>query len=135
MNPNNRRVIAMVVKGNFSEPRNIIQPLSDGKARLLEQLIVVPMKSVRYLTKVSGFLYINSNERNLYQDFDPISFYAPNGDWTPPYPYCPDDVLFPVEYRAADIELANEPHQFPFKTMPDVESIKKQFFTNDSMGG
>ena len=55
------------------------------------------MKSVRYLTKVSGFLYINSNEKNQYMEFDPAHFFTPKKDWKAPYPYCPDDVLFLIE--------------------------------------
>lgn len=33
----------------------------------------------------------------MYSDFDLSGFIAPDKAWTPPYPYCPDDVLFPVE--------------------------------------
>ena len=135
INPNNRRVIAMAVQGNFREPRNVLHSLFDGNAKPLEQLILVPIKTIRYLTKVSGFLYINSNERNLYQDFDPTSFYAPNRDWTPPYPYCPDEVLFPVEHRITDIDNTGWTHQFPFAETLDSPSFKEQLFENDSLGG
>jgi osmotically-inducible protein OsmY len=136
MNPNNRRVIAMTIQGNFSEPRNVLHPLADGKVKPIEQLILVPMKMVRYLTKASGFLHINSNEQNLYQDFDPISFYSPNWDWTPPYPYCPDDVLFPVEYRAADSQIMYGPRQVSHgEILEDNTTFKEQLFANDSLGG
>lgn len=135
INPNNRRVIAVIIQGNFSEGRNILYPLSDGKTIHPEQLVVVPMKTVRYLTKVSGFLFINSNERNQYQDFDPASFYTPNRDWTPPYPYCPDDVLFPVEYQTADTQIAYGTHPFLIEEILDVPSFKEQLFENDSLGG
>jgi len=135
MNPNNRRVTAMTVQGNFNEPQNILHPLSDGKVKPLEQLIVVPMKLVRYLTKVSGFLYIKSDEKVQYQDFYSASFYEPNWDGMPPYPYCPNDVLFPAEYRLTDIEAAYEPHQIPLEAIRDGEASKKQFFENDSLGG
>lgn len=119
INPNNRLVTAMTIQGNFNE-----------------QLITVPVKTIRYLTKVSGFLYINSTEKNLYQDFDPAFYYqAPNRDWTPPYPYCPDDVLFPVEYRTEDIQIAYGSRQPPFEEIPDGKSFKEQVLANDSLGG
>jgi osmotically-inducible protein OsmY len=135
INPNNRRVIAMTVLGKFSSKQQELKSLNNAETRLLEQLIVVPMKTVRYLTKVSGFLYINSNENDQYQDFDPASFHAPNWDWKPPYPYCPDDVLFPVEYRTADIQIAYGPHQFPFEETLGGTSFKEKIFENDSLGG
>ncbi len=135
MNPNNRCVTAMTLQGNFNEGRNILQPLSDGKTRLPEQLIVVPIKTIRYLTKASGFLHIKSSEKDQYQDFDPASFYTPHGDWAHPYPYCPNDVLFPTEYQITGTQIADGTHQFPFDEILDVPSFKKQPFENDSIGG
>ncbi|HKI54847.1 MAG TPA: BON domain-containing protein [Anaerolineales bacterium] len=135
MNPNNRRVIAMTVQGKFSEQQNILHPLSDGKVKPIEQLIVLPMKVVRYLTKDSGFLHIKSDERNQYQDFDSASFYAPNWNWTPPYPYCPNDVLFPVEYRATDNDETYGLRQVLHEETPSDASFKEQILANDSLGG
>jgi len=135
INPNNRRVTAMIVQGSFNEQRNELHSLVDGRSKPAEQRIVVPMKVVRYLTKVSGFLYINSTERDQYQDFDPASFLSPDWDWVPPYPYCPDDVLFPVEYKTKDIQIAYGPNPFPYKEMLQGASFKDQFFANDSLGG
>ena len=135
MNPNNRRVIAMLIQGNFSEPRNVLYPLADGKANPLEQLIIVPMRKVRYLTKASGFLHIRSNERDQYQDFDPVSFYTPNMDWTPPYPYCPDAVLFPAEYQTTDNQSVHEPLHFRFATGLKDAKLREQLLANDSLGG
>jgi osmotically-inducible protein OsmY len=129
MNPNTRCVIAMSVKGDFSEPRNILRPLAGGKARPLEQVVVVPMHMVRYLTKVSGFLHINSNERDRFTEFNSTRFFTPESDWTPPYPYCPGEVLFPVEYQTADFKFAYGSNQFTFEAMPDSKPSKKQFFT------
>lgn len=132
INPDNRRVTAMTMQGIFNEQRNELHSL---KSRPTERLIVVPMKAVRYLTKVSGFLHINSTERNQYLDFDLASFYVPNLDWIPPYPYCPDDVLFPIEYQTEDVQIEYGPRQFPFQEILEGASLKKQFFANDSLGG
>lgn len=71
MNPDNRRVIAMVVLGKFPDRQNESKPEGNTSAR--ERLIVIPVSSISYLTKVSGFLHINSRERNRYTDFTPAN--------------------------------------------------------------
>lgn len=136
INPNNRRVIAMVLLVNFIDPRLPFNSLKDGKPGLPVPFVHVPMDTVRYLTKVSGFLLINSDEHSRYQVFDSGSFFAPGNDWTPPYPYCPDDVLFPVEYQKADARTANTTHRFPFEEMLQGASFneKEQFFATDDPG-
>lgn len=102
MNPNNRRVIAMIVGGKFPSQSDGLNGMVD-KPMPLERLIVIPMNTVRYLTKTSGFLYINSNERTKYIDLTLVHFVAPPQGWVPPYPYCPNDILFPVESDEKDI--------------------------------
>ena len=134
INPNNRRVIAMLVRGKFTDPRYENNSLAEGRVRLSEQFVTVPMSVVRYLTKVSGFLYILSNERNQYMNFDPCVFFVPNKDWVPPYPYCPDDILFPIEYQNADTQIVPEPDQFPFGEILEDASVREQFFATDSLG-
>ncbi len=89
INPDNRRVVAMTLRGQFENQRQELRSLNNGEARSPERVIILSMSSVRYLTKVSGFLYINSNEKNRYMDFDPTTFFAPKKDWKAPYPYCP----------------------------------------------
>ena len=136
INPNNRRVIAMTIQGKFTDPRYEVSPSTygNGKAQLPDQLVTVSMKAVRYLTRVSGFLYIQSSERTRYLDFDPGLFVAPAHDWQPPYPYCSEDVLFPIEYLDADIHIENDPEQFPFGAVIEEASIREQFFATDSLG-
>ncbi|MCL4270860.1 MAG: BON domain-containing protein [Anaerolineales bacterium] len=103
INPNNRRVIAMLVRGKFPEPPNEAKPRVEGDPPIQERFIVIPMETVRHLTRVSGFLNIKSRERNRYSAFDPGLFTIPPIEWTPPYPYCPSDVLFLVENHEKDI--------------------------------
>ena len=135
INPHNRRVTAMAVQGIFNEQQNELPSLSDGKTRRSEQIVTVPMDLVRYLTKASGFLDINSTDRDQCRDFDTASFYKPNSDWVPPYPYCPNDVLFPVEYQTEYVQVTYAPQQFLFKETLEGTSFKEQFFANDSLGG
>lgn len=125
VNPNNRRVTAMIIQGDFTDPKYEFNSLTNGKARLPEQLVTVPMSMVRYLTPVSGFLHISSNERKRYTDFDPGIFFVPNEDWVPPYPYCPGDVLFPIEYQNADKQIAPELDLFPFKEILEGSSVRE----------
>jgi hypothetical protein len=133
INPNNRRVTAMTVKGNFNE-----RPLpSDGATGTYEQRIVVSMNAVRYMTGTSAFLLIGSNERDQYGTYDPASFTEPNLDWVPPYPYCTDDVLVPVEYQVEEAPLAYGPVPFPFQDIQKGAAFREQeqFPVNDSLGG
>jgi hypothetical protein len=44
----------------------------------------------------------------------------PNKDWVPPYPYCSEDVLFPIESRSADIQILED------------ASMREQFFATNS---
>ena len=133
IDPNNRRVIAMNLELNFTEPRLPLNSPSAGKTALPIQFVNVPLDAVRYLTKGSGFLLINSNDRSRYQDFDPASFFAPGADWTPPYPYCPQDVLFPVENRKADAQTADTLHPFPIEELLEGASYQEQLFATDNL--
>jgi osmotically-inducible protein OsmY len=131
MNPNNRRVVAMTVWGQFADQRREPKFLNHGEVHQPpERLVVIPMDVIRYLTRDSGFLHIKSDETERYKDFDPASFFTPTVDWTPPYPYCPADVLFPVEYQIEEIQLANQPH--PFEELLQGVSFKEQFFARDT---
>lgn len=96
INPNNRRVVAIIAREGCSNSQQAFGLLPYGEDQTHERLIEIPMSAIRYLTKSSGFLQIDSTETAAYRDFDLSHFTAPNQDWTPPYPYCLDEVLFPV---------------------------------------
>jgi hypothetical protein len=135
INPNNRRVVAMIVWARFTNQRQELQSLKSGKALPPERLIVIPMDVVRYMTKVSGFLHINSDERNRYTDFDPASFGTPDVDWAPPYPYCPDDVLFSVEKRKMEYQILEQLPRSPFVVAWVEQPLSEELLANDSLGG
>ena len=126
INPDNRRVVAMIIQGNFDKSRGYLNLSNKNGGRSVEQQLDIPMSVMRHLTKSSGFLTIQSTEFTKYQAFDVSRFILPNNDWTPPYPYCPDDVFFPVAY------LKNKA-SFMFK----VQAMKlyDELLYNDSMGG
>lgn len=135
INPNNRRVVAMTIWGQFANQRQELKSFKSGVARSPDRLVVVPTDVVRYMTKASGFLYINSSERKSHLDFDPASFRTPNVEWTPPYPYCPDDVLFPVEKREAEYQILEQLPPSPFVVMWDEQPLSRELLANDSLGG
>ena len=97
INPNNRRVVAMIVQGRFSKSRPSFRSRMDGEASSSKK-VVIPVREIRYLTKRSGFLNIRSIETARYGGFDPRGFISPKKDWDPPFPYYLEDVLFPAKY-------------------------------------
>ncbi len=135
INPNNRRVVAMTVWGRFADQRQELTSLNNGETRSPERLIVLSMNLVRYLTKVSGFLTISSNEKERYMDFDPASFRTPNVEWVPPYPYGSEDVLFPIEYQDVDDQIVQQLYRSPFGVSMEDHLLREQLLANDSLGG
>lgn len=132
INPNNRRVIAMSIEGNFTDQINLP---TNGKADSPKQVVVVPMNEVRYLTQSSGFLYINSDQRDRYREFNPDSFFTPKKDWKAPHPYCPDAVLFPVEQREVEYEILEQLPRPPLVFASQEQALWEQLLANDSLGG
>lgn len=91
------------------------------------------MDLVRYMTSSSGFLYINSDERERYMEFDSASFRSPNVDWAPPYPYCPDDVLFPIEQQEVEYQILEQLPRPPFVVALQEQALWEQLLANDSL--
>ncbi|MGZ9226503.1 MAG: BON domain-containing protein [Anaerolineales bacterium] len=135
IDPNNRRVVGMTVWAQFANQRQELQSLNSGKALSSDRLVVVPMEVVRYMTKVSGFLHIKSDERNRYTDFDPASFRTPDLNWAPPYPYCPDDVLFPVEKRRVEYQILEQLPRSPFVVAWVEQPLSQELLANDHLSG
>ena len=135
INPNNRRVVAMTVRAQFANQRQKLKSLNNGKAHSPERLVVLPMDVVRYMTNISGFLHINSGESNRYMDFDPAHFSMPKNDWKAPYPYCPDDVLFPVEKQEVEYQVLEHLPRPPFFVRWNEQPLSAELLDNDSLGG
>jgi len=135
IDPNNRRVVAMTVWGQFANQRQGLKTLNSAEAGSPEGLIVVPMDVVRYMTNVSGFLDINSNESKRYMNFDPTRFSPPKNGWKAPYPYCPDDVLFPFEQREVEYQILEQLPRPPIVVALQEQALWEQLLANDSLGG
>ena len=132
--PGNRRVIAMTLAGSFTDQQQEARSMSNNEPKPAERLIVIPVELIRYLTKFSGYLTIDSNERAGYVDFDPADYRACDLNWMPPYPYCPQDVLFSV-----DTDPFGQPiDSLPLHTILGIklkEVLDEQVMANDSLGG
>lgn len=135
IDPNNRRVVAMTVWARFSDQRQELSALNTGRALPPERLVVLSIDLVRYMTKISGFLLINSNESNRYRDFEPDAYRAPDMDWVPPYPYCPADVLFAVEKRQVEYQNLEQVPRSPFVVAWVEPPLSRELLANDSLGG
>jgi osmotically-inducible protein OsmY len=114
INPDNRCVIHVIIQGQFSSQKQDLRSLTIHPAHMLEKSVVIPVNLIRYLTNSSGFLTIKSPEITRYKDFNPLYFIAPQSDWVPPYPYCPQDVLFTVNVEGLENQIMVD---------PDIEQI------------
>ena len=84
INPNNRRVVDIIVQDQFP----------DRQHKTVGQLLVIPVNLIRYLTNNSGYLNIDNTETTQYQEFNSTNFVNPDTNWLAPYPYYNADVLF-----------------------------------------
>lgn len=114
INPNNRRVDAMTIKGRFYNLRPSLSISKNWPAQTAEQLLLIPMNIMGYLTNSSGYLTVASTNYAKFEKFEPALFTAPHKGWVPPYPYCPMDVLFQVK---------------------EQDGVGLQLSSNDSLGG
>jgi hypothetical protein len=135
INPNNRRVVAMTLWGQFAEQWQGLKSPNSVETRSPECLVVVSMGVVRYMTRVSGFLLIGSNDSKRYMAFDPTRFSPPKNDWKAPYPYCPDDVLFPVEKQEVEYQVLEQLPRAPFVVVWEEQPLNAELLANDSLGG
>lgn len=135
INPNNRRVIAMIASGPFADRQQELKAFKNGESGFPERLVVLPVHLIRYLTKVSGFLHIKSSERKRYMDFDSALFCTPNVGWTPPYPYCPDDVLFPAEHQREENQTSQHLPRTPLTVALKEQLLWEQLLADESLGG
>ncbi|MBI5298417.1 MAG: BON domain-containing protein [Chloroflexi bacterium] len=134
INPDNRRVVAMLLQCHFSTPQPTpALPKKNGDKKA-EQMLVIPVSVIGYLTKRSGSLTIQSTEYTKYQVFDTALFTAPIKDWVPPYPYCIDDVLFMVDPPQVDDTIEDAPI-LASAAITEAQELSEELLVNDSLGG
>lgn len=135
INPNNRRVVAMILRGQFANQPQNFRSTNGAQFGSPERLIVVPIDLIRYMTKVSGFLHIASHEKQRYTDFDTTRFSPPAHDWKAPHPYCPQDVLFPVEKQQVEYQMLEQLPRSPLVVAWVESPLSEELLANDSLGG
>jgi osmotically-inducible protein OsmY len=135
IDPNNRRVVAIIIQGHFDELQQNLTLSNISYGQSAEQLLVIPMHVMGHVTKNSGFLTIQSTDSTNYQEFDTSLFNAPNIDWVPPYPYCPEDVLFPVECQQLDKKVETVSNRISSTIKTEMQKMGEELLYNDSIGG
>jgi osmotically-inducible protein OsmY len=135
INPDNRRVVAIIIQGQFDELQQNLTFSNISNGQSAEQLLVIPMRVMGHVTKSSGFMTFQSTDSTNYQEFDASMFNAPNIDWVPPYPYCPEEVLFPVEHQQLDKKVETESNRASSKIKAEMQKMSEELLYNDSIGG
>ena len=125
----------MTIQGHFEELRRNLTFSNISSGQSAEQMLVVPMRVMGHVTKSSGFLTIQSTNSSNYQEFDASLFTAPSIDWVPPYPYCPDEILFPIEYRQVDKKIENLSNRTSSTIKTEMQKLSEELLYNDSLGG
>jgi hypothetical protein len=69
------------------------------------------------------------------QEFDASLFTVPNIDWMPPHPYCPEDILFPIEYQQIAKKIENVSIQVSSSNKTEMQKMTEELLYNDSLGG
>jgi hypothetical protein len=127
IDPNNRRVISMVIQGVFPELQFKQQSSADkNMLTTTEQSIVIPMTIVRHLNSTSGYLTIQAHQVDWPMILNDAHYTVPGPWWKAPYPYHPEDVLFPITKQAAIFHHPNPDRQ---------EQLWDDLLVNDSLGG
>jgi hypothetical protein len=134
IDPDNRRVAAMTLRGQFTDRQREPKSLDGGSARQPERALVLPMTTVRFLTKDSGFLNIRYPQSNEYSEFNADDFALPPQGWMAPYPYCRADVLFPAERADGAMQIPDQVES-PIAVALAHQVLKDQLLENDSLGG
>jgi BON domain-containing protein len=134
VDPDNRRVTAMTLQGRPADQGQDLRPKESAGSHRLEGMLLIPLNTVRYLTKSSGFLNIRSDEHEQYSAADPAGFVTPEKNWMPPYPYCSNDVLFQAGPTAAATAILWQEGS-PIEVTSAHQLLKDQMLENDSLGG
>lgn len=92
LNPINRLVVAVVVNGHISDPKEIRKSLLSQKNAVVPGKVVIPVHTIAYETGTAVFLEISDAEVSMFEDFNPQFYPVPETGWQPPYPYHLDQV-------------------------------------------
>ncbi len=95
VDPASRRVVAVVVHGDFPDAGAPPHPAGP----LWERSVVIPLEQVDRVTPGGVFLNVHAGAAAENPDLDPEQYPPPPPDWTPPFPYRREAVRFWTEVR------------------------------------
>lgn len=94
INPHNRRVMAILVHGNFPDPNSLDPSGLPHEETFQRRRVILPSRLIRYEKSAAVFLDVDGIDAAGYEDYDAAQYEAPDADWQPPYPYRREDILF-----------------------------------------
>jgi hypothetical protein len=94
IDPRNRRVVAIVVRGQF--PTRRLMPLRTypWEIQTQERSVVIPVSTIDSISMSMVQLDIRSVDAAQYTNFQSSDFRQPDAEWHPPYPYTIGDCLW-----------------------------------------
>jgi osmotically-inducible protein OsmY len=93
INPRNRRVSAIVVRGKFPSGAQATRRLSPSNMPKQECCVVIPLSAVRHANQYDVLLNITGVQAAQLAEFNPALFAPPDTGWLPPYPYNAAEVI------------------------------------------
>lgn len=94
INPQNRRVSAVIVQTRLALPQAIEWWHLPAEQMQPPHSVLIPISSIRCAPSGVLFLNVNSSAAAQFTDFNATSFEPPAAAWQPPYPYQPANVLW-----------------------------------------
>jgi hypothetical protein len=86
-------VVAIIVDGQFPDPKEMRKSLLPHKSAMVHRKVVIPVHAIAHETDTAVFLEISGNEASNFEDFNPQFYSKPDVGWQPPYPYQHEDVM------------------------------------------
>lgn len=94
INPETRRVSAVVVQTRFALPQAVEWLHLPSEQMQPPHPMLIPISSIRCAPSGVLFLSVNSSAAAHFTDFNAASFDPPAAEWQPPYPYHAENVLW-----------------------------------------
>jgi osmotically-inducible protein OsmY len=94
IDPHNRRVVAVVVKGEFPARQQSASASSPWDLPTQARSVVIPISAISSLTMSMVQVNMPGVEAAHYADFLASDFHLPDPAWRPPYPYTMSDCLW-----------------------------------------
>jgi osmotically-inducible protein OsmY len=101
LDPRNRRVSALVVRGKFPRVAPAARRMSPIEVPKQARLVVVPLSAVRHANQYDVLLGITGIQAAQFAEYSPELFALPETGWLPPFPYRAGEVMLELPRPAA----------------------------------